>query len=512
MSDYFVKVVDMAGALISDDPASEFESPDITLLELELNAPGSCDITAATIGDPSADYLVPTAEVQIIRNGDVYFWGVVVRPQMGLRTSTFQCPGLLWYLGRRYIGKADRTNLLLDGDFEDGDSAWDFTAGLTHAVSTDQAEDGTHSERLEASTAEHNEYASQSFGPKPAGGHPLGDLITVNAFVYVPSADYDGPAIEGRGLVVIHKDIDGNLLPAPEGVRSDGGTIDETTLKGQWVPLQVEVPFVKEGETIEVRLYPPQGVAYYDLVTATLMESVYFENVDAAEVAGKLVLYAQDQLPGFTHGKSDLNIDVDTPPCGVMVTRNYLLSEHRNILDAIEELAAVGGFDYSVEITETTRTFTTFAPRKGELKEDEALELDANLSDFQWSWDGQAATTDVVVTGPGDGPGRPEGGATNPTAFDGLTLETVESAGENALVRELDSMAADILATLARPEVVEATTYPDGSAITGLSVGDTVPILIACGACQVDGTYRVVKVSVNTRTDQATFTLNPEPP
>lgn len=506
MPDYFLRVVGIDGELVSEEPPSEMEDADITRLELELNGPGSCEVGASIVNDPVADYLRPGVELQIFRGSDIVFWGVVVRPQMGLRTATFQGAGLLWYMRRRYIGKADRTNLLLDGDFEDGDASWDFTGGLTHAVSTDQAESGTHSERLEAGTALHNEHAFQVYGPKPAGGHPLGDFMTLDAYVFIPADDYLGPALENRGLMLIHKNADGDVV----AVGTEGGEIDDSTPKGEWVQLSVGVPNVKEGESVEARLYPPHGVAYYDLVTLTLMESLYFENIDAAVVAGKLVLYAQDNY-GFTHGKSDLNITDDgVEPCGVNVTRNYLFSEHRNILEAIDELAAIGAFDYSIEITETTRTFTTFHPRKGELKEVEALVLDENVADFTWSWDGESAATDVVVTGPGDGPGRPEGGVSDAGALGGLTLEHIESAGEDALVGQLDTIAADILATLSQPEVLTATTYPDGSAMVGLVVGDSVPVTIEIGACQIDGNYRVVRISFNTHTDQATFTMNPD--
>lgn len=487
---------------------------DIGPIVTELNGAGTASVTLATIDD-DANLLLPGRELHITRDSEVVFWGPIMRPQLGLRTSTWQASGLLWYFGRRYIGKADRENLLLNGDFESGETDWAFFPGLTHSIDTGTTISGSNSLELEGGDVDNATYAYQGF-THGAYGHPLGDYMTVNAYVYVPSADYSGPAIQGRGLFAIHRNAAGDTL----NIAFDGGEIDDATQKDTWVPLEVGLPGVKDTDTIEVRLYGPHGVAFYDLVTLTLMESLSFgypAGTDAAGIAGNVVDYAQDNY-GFTHGKSDLLIGTDTPFSDINLVRTYQFVEHRNILDVIDELAVAGGFDFDVAIDGTDRTFTTYAKvtdsrgfGKGSYLSGEALTLDTNVANFTVSWDGQVAASSVVVTGPGDGPGRPEGSAIDAGGFEGLTLEHVESAPDGTLIRELDAQAEDVLATLSQPVVVEVVTYPAGSAITGLEVGDSTDLNLVYGCCTVDDVYRLVRKSLDPKTDQATLTFNPIP-
>ena len=88
-------------------------------------------------------------EIQIFTDGDLIWWGVIVRPQAGLDETTWQCVELLWYFAHRFMGRADRTNLLTNGQFESGESDWSFS-GVTHSIDTGTVNEGTNSLKLTA--------------------------------------------------------------------------------------------------------------------------------------------------------------------------------------------------------------------------------------------------------------------------------------------------------------------------------------------------------------------------
>jgi hypothetical protein len=496
--DYRLYVVDKTGAQFCQVTNARIGS-----ITFELNGGGGLDFTLP-VTDAGTSCIQPGREVQVWRGNQLLFWGPVVRQQVGLDEAAYQCAGLLWYFERRFMGKADRTNLLVNGDFENSETGWTFVGGVGHSVDLTRKIEGAKSLRLEGSVADHAEHALQIY-THTTQWHPYGDAVIVSAWVYVPSADYEGGAVNDIGLVAVHKRA--GVVQGDPAIAEIG----DDTLRDQWIPLEVIVPAVKEDDTVEVHLYPPHGVANFDLVTLTLMESLTFwPGQDVATIVAGIVTYAQDNNI-FTHGKSDLNIGTAGPATGVVKDVTYQFAEHRNVADAILEYVREGVIDIDIAITPTTRTFTTHAPRKGHHRSDLALTLDTTVADFSYSWDGEAAATSVVILGPGDGPDRPEGGATDTTAIGGLTLEWVESAPDDVTVGGLDDRAAERLRIGVNPTVIEATTLPGVGVIGQLQTGDTVPVTISRGPLALSAvTYRAVAVTVNPHTDQATVTLNAE--
>lgn len=499
------KVVDVDGGVYG----TLSDAARIGTVTLELNGAGTVDITLPTTHTDAA-LLLPGREVQILDGSDVVLWGPIVRPQAGLRQSTWQIAGVPWYLNHRFMGRADRVNLLTNGDFEAGETGWTFTGGVTHSIETSVFLEGTQALQLEGGTDDHDSYAEQTY-THVTQYHPLGDYVTLAAWVYVPAADYLGGAIADRGLMIVHRNAGGTAIDFDFAEIGDDFTYDE------WVPLEVGSPAVKTGDTLQVLLYPPHGVAYWDLATLTLMESLSFGFVDVADIIEGIVLYAQDTAPyDFGHGKSDLNIDVSATATGVVQSRAYQFAEHRNVLDAVLEFVRQGIVDIDVLYTSTTRTLTTWTGTaaggigKGTLF-GTTLELDVNVADFTYSWDGERAGGSVVVLGSGDGPDRAEGGATDPTFLDGLTLEIVEAAADDATVGELDQQAAERLAVAKNPTILEVTTLPGAGIVGALNTGDTVPVLISHGWVDIDAVYRVIRISIAPYMDQATITLNAIP-
>lgn len=514
MPDPVVKAVEQDGTVIAT-----LTDARVTRVTLELNATGGCEFTMPTT-DANAGSVVPGVEIQIYYSDDPedgpLFWGPVVRIQAGLDETTYQCAGLFWYFEHRNIGRADRVNQLTNGDFESGETNWAFE-GVTHSVNTDgdYVNTGTKSERLEGATADHATFAYIGWD-HPAGGHPDGDFLTASAWVFVPEDDFLGGAANDYGLVIINR-RGGNVI----GTNFD--TIGDDTAKDTWVQLEAGVGGVKEGDAIEVRLVPPHGVAYFDTVTLTFMESLSFgyppPAVDAQDVIEGLILYAQDRAPyDFGHGKSDLNITPNVPFLGLPVQRAYQFAEHRNIADAILEFVRMGAMDFIWLLTDTNRYF--WADTLWDGTYETTLELDTNVADFTWSWDGEQAASQVVILGPGDGPDRPEGGATGTDVGGVWSAEIVESAPDNITIGQLDDRAAEVLAVHQYPMILEVTTLPGSGVITDLSAGNLrlgyfIPLHIERGWIDIqiddDPPYRVTRIEANLETDQATLTLNRYP-
>lgn len=525
---YRVFVVDTAGTLFAGSgPDGEIENARVTRVSWELNGPGAAELTLATT-DPDAALLIPGREIQIYLQGgtDPIWWGPIVRPQAALNETSWQCAGLLWYFAHRFMGRADRVNQLTNGSFESSETGWTFNGGVTHSVNTDTTYivEGTKSEKLTGATADHTSYMSQTW-THPGGGYPGGDFITGSVYAWIPSAAFVGGALDDFGLLLRHRDSAGNIITTEGGPGSAlPALIDDDTPKDQWVQLETGVPFVEEGDTVEMLLFPPHGDAYFDLATLTFMESLSFgypdTPADVTDIIGGIVDYAQDNLVGFTHGKSDLNIGHAGADTSITRQVAYQFTEHRNILDAILEFVRQGAGDINIDITSTTRTFTVYpkvsdarTPKFGKgVLYGTTLELDVNVADFTYAWDLEQAASNVVLLGSGDGPDRPEGGATDASFVGGaFTVEIVEQAPDNTTVGQLDERAAERLAVAARPEILEVTTLPATGIIGALVVGDTVPVIITDGWVNINTTYRVARIEANLPMDQATFTLNAIP-
>jgi hypothetical protein len=500
---YQVFVVDMDGSQFGELANAKIGPP-----AWELNGIGSVGGSIPTT-EPTAALLQFGREIQIWRDGAVLWWGPIVRLEVKLWETTFQCADLAWYFKRRFMGRADRVNRLVNGDFESGETGWTFN-NVTHSADTTHVVEGTHALKLTGLTTEGENWAKQIYTHTVASfPFPVGDFLTVNARLWVASSGYVAPAIGLRGLFAEHRNAAGETL----NVYIATPPLDDDLPKDQWTETEIGLPAVCAGDTIDVRLYAPHGSCWWDLATLTAMESLSFgwqELVELADIIEGIVLYAQDRHPEFSHGKSDLQIDFAWVGATIMHDPiAYQFVEHRNIGDALNEFVNSGQLDMSVAITATTRTFTVHNPRKGSYKSGDTLQLDTNISTFTWSFDGEAASTDVVVLGPGDGPDRPEGGASNPGAFGGLTLERIDTAPDNVTIGQLDTAAAEILRVAQLPEIIEATGYPHSPLIGSLVEGDTVPVVLPLGWLDITADYRVVRWSLNPITDQPTWTLNP---
>lgn len=506
------------------NPITELDRANISPVVYELNKPETWSFTL-TKDDPKVAAVIEeyVREVQLWRGEQLLSWGPMSRPQISDQDVQVTVNGAMWHLGRRHIGKAERTNYVKNGDFERGLANWDMATNPVpnfygwpgaqptppnHAIVNFPTITGKRALELENYVAGADAWASQEFGWEvQPNTSPDGDQWTLVGYVYVKN--FSNQASEGRGLY-LERFSTTELNPDPLVQAVQPGAplslevafvpINEETPQGVWERMEVgfTAPVTGEPEVINVRLYAPDGEVVWDRISLTLDERTGFYGKDQAKIAEEIVEHLQDPA----YDKSDVNITTDCQPTKVLRDRVYYHSEHPNGLRSIEEFTTLSdGFDIDILYTPTDRIFRTHFPQKGRHLPKFALETGRNISTFAWTFDGEAAATSVIVLGTGDGSGREEGAAVDTSTFAGLTLEEVFVAPPDTRIEALDNIAFERLATTTSPEILAVrTTTPRGSQadpVGVLDVGDTVPVRIEQGAFLLTGTYRVTRLSVN---------------
>ena len=516
-------VTDVFGA-----PLGELEQAKIGALTFELNRPDEFAVVVP-VSDPKAGLLFEERirEVQIWRGDQLLTWGPAIRPSVDKHHVAAECRGALWHLTRRHIGKAERTNYVNNGSFEDGLAGWNMTTNEVaifynsptaqptppiHSIVKFPTVTGKRALKLENYVAGADASAQQAFlWVTDEEASPDGDRWTLKGYVWLER--FDNPATEGgRGLYLerfstteLHPDprvlaVNPN---APKSLEHVFVPIDEETPVGVWHRMEIGLetpPKAGEPERVNVRLYAPDGVVYWDAVTLTLEERLSFFGKDqTSEIAAAIV----DHLQAAEYDKSDANISTSCPPSGVLRERIYVHSEHPNGFDALDEFTGLSnGFDFAVTYTPTARIFTTYFPERGRHWPRFALELGRNIADFAWTFDGEAGASAIVVLGQGEGSDREEGFAIDPEAFaGGLTLEEVLAAPPETPIDSLDNIALERLVTATAPEVlaVKTTKAQPGQAdpIGVLWPGDTIPLKIRRGVFSLEATYRIQRLTIN---------------
>lgn len=481
---------------------------------------------------PSTKEIRRLREIQIYRNDDLKSWGVVTGRSGSSSAGArgFAARGLWWYFRKRFFGTATRRNMLTNGSFELGAATgvmnapvpgWTRVGGARLRHWTAATKPGGHglpaplrgekAISLDSSAAGENRYVRTRFSYRTE--FPPGQRLTFAAWVWIGDG-WTGPAALGLGLYVVRV-VDG------EAETQAFVPVDEGTPQGEWVRLECSMivrPY-RDGY-VEVRLYSPGGWVAWDEAVSVLMESTGsgFAGADQTALAGTFVNYAQTG-----RGKSPLNIGTNTPATGIIRKRAFQHADHEWISDAVDEVRSFpDGFDHSIEITPTTRTFTTHFPMKGtSYVEDLTLRLGrpsddppGNLSSYSESEDAASVVTSMIARGRGDGPDREEGAAVDTSDVDGLVLDGYVEAPEDLLLSELDDFADTELWMRNEPvQVLEVTIRP-GAELDGvllidlLETGDLVHVEIEDGDLEVDDVYRILKISIDCPTDAATLTLN----
>lgn len=532
-SAYRVMVVDAEGDLFG-----ELEQATVTDVSFSLNAPDTWSVTFPA-NDPKLSLLTDERlrEVQIWRGDRLLTWGPAVRVQTDMGTCLVSGAGADWHLGRRTISRIPPTEYLANPSFEDGLASWNLGYDLvaasqdptiaqpfppTAVVVTSPTLTGGRAVKLTNTYEAPDAFMSQQFEwTVDDVDSPLGDVFTARAYCYIDPSLYTSPPYEHRGLLLqrfstTELDPDPIVQAAIPGqklcLQSEFAPLDDDTKRSGWVRLEVPLevpPKAGEAETIVLRLYAPRGSVYWDSASLTRDEALNFTLREQVDIASELVTAATTPLLG----KSSVNLTAATSPTGITRNRSYRFSEHINAASAIGDFTALSdGFDISMEYTPRTRTLRTHYPRRGSYKARAGLVLGKNVSAFQHTWDGEQASTAVVVLGEGDGSDRESGIAIDTSTFSrGVIVEDVSSAPPETPIDSLDKLAAERLAVGREPEVVEVT-LTDASLLDVIEVGDFVPLQIIRGALEIDATYRIVRMSISATEDRPRLTLNRRDP
>ena len=474
--------------------------------------------------DPATELLgAPLTEAQLWRNEDLKTWGPVLGDNGGSASGavSFTMRGVWWYFRRRFFGTANRLNMITNGDFEDGLAGWRTFGGADPTVFDAELGEALGVEPLTGtkaiaflSSAGQNYYVRRRWSFST--NWPPGQLVTIAAWVWIHPDFWTGPAGFAAGLY-LHRVVAGQVI------RQAVATIDDETPRGEWTRLETSliVPPYQEG-VLEARVFGAGGLTAWDSVRAVLMESTAsdFGGMDQTDLARRVIRYAQ-----VGRGKSSLRVGTDTPPSGVNVVRAWQHADHEWIDKAITDLGQqADGFEWSIDVTPSTRTFRTHYPLRG-VDRSATLTLrlgraeeGGNLASYTRSRDGASVATSIVARAPGDGPDREEGIAVDTTGTGGLVLDSLIDAPDDATVNDLDAVAEDELAAVgAVVPVVEVSTHPGAVAIVDgnpvdlidlLDVGDRVTLDVDDGFVQIGGVWRIVRITVTCRTNVATLALN----
>jgi hypothetical protein len=489
VADFTIRIVDRDGTVVRTLDNADFKSA-----TWELNSPGAMSFSVG-LYDP--DFLttdVIAKEVQLLRDGAVIWWGVPVTADVTVTQNEKKvdvgCKGLLWYFQRRFIGKADRENLLANPEFETGSlTSWTNTGTATATAATDQRVLGTKAAKLVSGTAQLDNYLTQTI---TVTGTEIGTLYTLVYWYRIASTGWLGEAVKKRGMTISR--VVGGLIQKSSVVEIDGATPRDQWLRAEttiWVPPNAT-------EDLQIRLYSPGGTIWWDAGSLTAMESLFLgDSVDQALIAEAIVEHLQD----VTYGKSDLNIATDCPLTGVDRYRVYQHADHHNGFRSLEEFTLLDdGLDFDIELTDTTpgsavRTFATYYPRKGGTPA--VLDFTAaDLSELKMSIEGEDACSSITVLGDGDGPDREEGAATDLSVFDGVILEDVISAPPGAAIDSLDARAEEALRVRKVAQII-TVTVPAENYVGAVSVGDKGTPAVSEGFCTLSGDWRVHRMTIH---------------
>lgn len=497
---YTVKIVEQDGTVIVNGLADVNVDP----IQQVLNETWQSGFSFPKASASAADVDLLDREAQIFRDGTLIHWGPMIVGDADSNNPMVHVavPDLSYYFSRRQISDA-RPNGLTNPQMELGTTGWTAMSGVTMTADTSRYVLGSKSLKLVQSTvgADKFAYQTQSFT-----GTAIGTLYTLKAWVYIQNSGWSGPGLDARGLYIAG--IQASVVRDFRFVE-----IDDATPRDRWVPLEVTI-WIPPNETwtLEVRLYAPAGTVWWDAVQLVAMNSLSHYATDIGTIAGNVVDFIQNPA----HGWDDLNIDTSDATTGQVIDRHYQYADHTDAAEALAELEAMG-LDWSIVVTTTTRTFTTYWPRKGTdrtatitLSLRTTANPTGNLTSYKLTEDGAATSTRVTVLGEGQGPAREEGYATDPTPLGGLVLGTVISAPANAPINTLQVMAQEELgAAKYLVRVLEVTGIPsDSTLLSTLQVGDWVDVAISDGWVAVSGDWRVVSKTINPANDQPSFVLN----
>lgn len=435
--------------------------------------------------------MVMAYEGEVRRNGVVVLQGPILVCDCNLDTEQVGLQIVSWwhYFHRRFFGRADRLNYVLNGGFEVDLSNWStFGSGVVAVQDPTVAAEGAGSAKL-TGTANFTGGIEQTL-PTITHFYTPGLGLNLNFEVQIdPAAVVTFGQFLGEGTIIgeVVMNWPGGTYSQPIHLTSAVGGVGNFGRVTSAVALAAAIPY-----DITVRLYGVQGVVWWDSGQVFFQDSttVAYPGADQSVLFQTVIAYAQQA----GSGKSDLGVVSDAPATGVNLLMGYDHARHENIGDQVEAMTKrLNGFDF--ECDHAARTIRLRYPERGTLKRQAKLALDHTVSGGRIRADGSTVETSHIVLK------EPflseEGGAVDTSAYNGLILEGVDRSPVSMPLRQLDFLAQERLRQRAGPAITATLTLHNGAGDLAALVdpGDTVPVDIAKGIVQVDDVWRVVDIT-----------------
>lgn len=501
-----VEVIDIAPAT---DIYGELDSASVGTGSFPLNDLDSVDMTFS-LNDPNAVLLLgphPTQigarifverEVRISRPGQRIIEGPArhfkITPD-GLVTCKVY--SFAWWLFRRFNGRADRIDLLVNGGFDDPTDmlGWTDGAGVTSVTDTGDVYTGTKSAIVTSSASTG---ISQIFGFENT--YPGG--IEPRFRVAFKLATGDDPPVADIYAVIGASD-----MPGPTVIDYE----DTTVPRDVWVSKEFGLgrplaPGV--SHSVEITLMGAPDGLRWDSVFCGQPESVGAEpeGSDPADVGVLLVDRMQD--PDF--GKDDVGITGVSHATGEVFRGAWQDADHEAFMRMLQQLVESGTCDWWCDYENREMHFGARGTTKAEWFLDAAL----NFSIRDITIDGLDTANSSVVIGIGDDFTRDEGGAI--VDVPGPILERVDQAEVSKHVAEYDTTAQQLATQSSLPiEAITGVVTPPSGSVTwtldqwgGIEPGDRVPVGLAIGEYFVGGDCRILELAPDFATDTIQVTVS----
>lgn len=505
MSFYEVKVVQRAAphAVITTFDADHGDGDTRQKATVEhvtriLNEPGSFVLSLPLFHPATAQVVPLMCEVQVWRNGVIIAWGVPLQPELQGGAWVVNCPGLLWYLTRRVFGPIT-TNYLANPNFATDLTGW-TAVGCTATRSTAIRLRGPGTARLVATTSGNN-YLQHTFTVSTGG---LGLVLFLAGSYWIdPAVTFTAGAFEERGLYISAPNSlpDGTPQWEPINMSAPVGEIEP-------VVTELHLPANLVNQTVTVRLYAPHGAIHWGALSVTALESV------SSEPAGTDVTEMMRRIVAYCHTAYDYGFATSTPAAQQTEIVAYQFADLGNVFAALKSYPDRGLADFDMVLTPTTRTFTTYAPRKGSYKPGNPLTVPGtNVNLMAYRQDGEQTSTRIIRRGTGrvtTGPSRQFALAMDTAPLGGLPLDDVADGAPEIGVDGLDGYAITELERLKAVVTLPDFEVPAEGWWGVVDVGDTVPVTVDWGAVQESMTRRIVSMRLIPTKDWVAIGLQAE--
>lgn len=428
-------------------------------------------------------------EVQLWVNGEIRWAGVPVASEddIDAGTVTYDCPDLGWYLSRRFMGAAERRDLLSGIGQMDVAGLPGWTRTTTCVRNTTTKVRGVGSMQMTSGGV------AQATFIHPPHSNAGSISVYLTAMVRVQAGTPDG------AVVMSINSYDGatEILRDPE---NNAATVSQETQRAAWSRFGCRALVPPEGCTVQVTLYNVDGGnRYFDDVRALKNDTTGSgdEVWDLCKHGVSLINHAQSEYQG--KGSFGFKPRI-LYPSGTVERMGVRHLEHTQVLDLLNGYTdRDDGFDWW--INPQTRE-VLFAARRGVDHVGLAL-TDHTVLGGGWQVDESERSSDIVVPGDGDPIDRPEGGYSNRSRTAGLALDWFHRPPNNTPLAALDPMARGVWRTKSQAQVSFRPIRVPGEWWPVLSVGDRFLTDFRNGVRRLPATsaFRVQRITHDLRAD-----------